>query len=262
MTPTKTSRSYLWVNSVAYSQYNTYCQLSDGTALADGEAALNSSLSSPLSGSGLYCRRYPHNSTAGAGVNSGTESKTLIKSSVKYGWFYDTPADINLSLRARVRIGIVSGSLSSSTNAYMGVCALAPEPAGGLYSGGYELVLQATSGVVRLVLRTGNPLPLSGATNITQPGANNTVVCTGAYALNAWYHIRLDVLAASATERQLVAYTSSDNGTNWQEVGSCSVADSDPAWRITGRAGYTSLLAQTGPIFTSHFIEDFAAYAE
>lgn len=248
--------------TMAYTDLNTFSQASGGTTLADGDALLNASLSSPLSGSGLYCRRYPHSATTADGTNAASEAKSFIKPTVKYGWFTNTPAEINLSLRAKVRIGVLSGSLSSATNAYIGVCAFAPEPSGSVYSGGYELVLQATSGTTRLALRAGGPVSITGVTNITQPAANHAVTCTGTYALDTWYHIRLDVLAISATERKLDAYLSTDNGANWMDVGTLTVTSADAAWRTGGRAGYASLLGRDGTLLTSHMIDDFAAYAE
>lgn len=223
----------------------------------NGAAITNASLSNPLTTTGDYCRRYYYN----LGNSSKGEVRTQIKSSVNSGVFVDTSDDVSLSLRARVRLNnIVEGSVLG----WVGVHAFSPIGINAnnigfsLLYGGYELVLEVngTTPAYNLRIRAGNAS--SGS------GVNNRVACSGTYAENTWYFIRMDIIPSSSSQKTVNAYTSSNNGSSWDLVGTFVVTSSDSYWRNTGYCGF-SAGAFSGSLASrqiSFYIDQFEAYSE
>lgn len=237
----------------------------------DGTARLNSALSNPLTGSGLYCREFSHTITGNVGIyRVYTESKFQIASSVSGGAFVNPASNSAISLRSNVRLeGRVSGTWSSSyTNPIVGVFAFAPTAtnpgiggSGGNTGGGYELVLQEyqTEGNVRLVIKSS----ASGAADqapSADPSTNVKVICSGSYALDQWYEIRMDVIPNGPTQKTINAYVK--NGVLWDLVGTLVVLSTDSYWASTGYCGVQSMLAGETTMTYRMYIDDFKAYIE
>lgn len=230
----------------------------------------NASLLAPLSSTGDFCRAIQHNGASQSEASVG-QVKFLASStgSPSAQPFYNVDL-INslLSLRMYVRLGqAAESSAPDSADNFLTMVGLTALTSGSdsLYSGGYELVLQAKgSGASRSVgvaLRASQPVDFSGG--VASILAARTVDCAGSYTFDTWYHLRLDIVPTSQTRKTLVAYSSSDDGATWTEIGSMVVSASDAEWsaQSPNRNGVVSLRCgeAASTDFYNHFIDGFDA---
>jgi len=68
--------------------------------------------------------------------------------------------------------------------------------------------------------------------------------CSGTYTYNTWYDIRFDLVPTSLTEKNLIAYTSSDNGATWDQVGFYTITSAHSKWKSTGYPGLRAYSAR------------------
>lgn len=254
---------------MSFNQFSINVLETAGPATPSGSAILNSSLSSPLTGS-TYCRKYTLNGGGGGNnVTSVCEVKTFISSSVQGGVFVDTNNAYALSLRAKVRVA--QHAYGYSQNNYIGLVAYAPTSSNNmgsfLYSGGYELALQEPeTGDPQLKIRAGQALNSDfGYFGGNVFNSNVVATCSGSYTRNTWYHIRMDIIPNSLTQKTINAYTSSNNGTTWDLVGTATVSGPGGNYRDSGYCGFTACKAtwfyMGGSSSTiDMFIDDFEAY--
>lgn len=175
------------------------------------------------------------------------------------------PSYINLthnnaiSLRAKVKVNNFITNNSNNNTLYnlaysMGLTAYSRQnqPYAGDanygFGGGYSLCL------VRKMTENRNVSPdlystelvikaLSNDTNYSYGWYANVVVCTGTYTAEQWYDIRFDVIPLSLTAKNLIAYTSPDDGITWNQVGLYTVNIGQAyLWRNDGYVGYESFL--------------------
>ena len=246
-----------------------------------GVAVQNSSLANPLTTTGDYCRAIEHHTFNQTEPSVGQVRMMLANTGgVSAQAFYDVADSDLVSLRMRVRMDRVSGDpegADSADNALtmVGLTAFsAPKrniPGDDIgqkvaYSGGYELVLQAKgSGASRTVgayLRATPPLGFGNVTDLTSYGLLQA--CSGTYDLGLWYHLRLDVIPNSPYQKTLIAYSSSDDGATWTEIGQMVVRDDNVnAWSTISpnRAGIISLRCgdETATELYTHYVDDFDA---
>jgi hypothetical protein len=245
-------------------------QLAGGAA---GSSFLNADLANPLTTTGVYGRKFRHSSPNATDVSIG-QTKILLSNtgSGSASQFYNASDDKTVSVRLRVRMAVAEDNASAVANpslhTMVGVTAFT-SGAAGAYSGGYELVLQATGAgaqrSVSLVLRAGTDADFAsnGLASLTN---RNLTTCTGTYELDTWYFIRLDVIPNSATQKTLKAYTSNNNGASWTQVGEMLVRSTDSYWSAptNNQTGLFSLRASdvaTNDIY-DHFVDNFEAYIE
>ena len=250
--------------------------VASGNQLAGGAAGvsyINADLANPLTTTGVYGRKFRHSDPVTNSPPVG-QTKILLSNTgaQSAAQFYDVSSEKSLSLRLRVRLALVEDNAAAVPNpalhTMVGVTTFT-SGASGTYSGGYELVLQATGAGaqrnVSLVLRAGTGTDFSnGLVDISAPG--NSAACTGTYELDTWYFIRLDVIPNSQTQKTLKAYTSTNNGASWTQVGEMLVRSTDSFWSApaNSRAGLISLRASDGATndVYDHFVDDFEAYLE
>jgi hypothetical protein len=258
---------------MAFGDYDVeYDQLNEGflNSQPNADAKFNSSLASPLTTDGDYCREHFHQPS---GNHLQQEKNAIvrrwIKASFAGGAYVSPPSTKAISLRAKLRWSHTGthnpvpwdgffGSMSC-----IGVAIYAPLAANS-FGGGYELMLQndGTPGAVRLVLRAGPALsqPRNGSINVQ-------VVCSGSYFPDLWYHVRLDMVPNGANQKTMTAYTSVDDGASWSPVGSMVFDNTDgPLWLTTGRCGFSSMHSNFksggGAIASLHYIDKFQPFQE
>lgn len=82
------------------------------------------------------------------------------------------------------------------------------------------------------------------------------VTCSGSYANDTWHYVRFDLIPTSTTTKILTAYTSSDSGTSWQEVGTYTVSTGSlTQWSPAGYFGFNSAYvydSNTGFVHTNN----------
>jgi len=237
-------------------EFSTRLQSDPNTAGSDmaspptGVAVQNSSLSNPLTGTGEHCRAIQHNAVNNSEASVGQVKMLLANTGgVSAQAFYDIGNDQLVSMKMRMRLDRVSGNpdaADSADNALNMVGLTAFSSADGtVYSGGYELVLQAkgsgASRAVEVALRASQPSDFS--TGVAGLFAANTTICSGSYALDTWYYLRLDVVPESPYQKKLIAYSSADDGASWTEIGQMTVRDDASEWSAASpnRSGIISL---------------------
>ena len=240
---------------------------------APGSSFINADLANPLSTTGVYGRKFRHDTINSTDVSIG-QTKILLSNtgSGSAGQFYDVSANKSLSVRLRVRMAVVEDNASAVVNpslhTMVGVTTFT-SGAAGAYSGGYELVLQATGAgaqrSVSLVLRAGTDADFA-ANGVASLNNRNLTTCTGNYELDTWYFIRLDIIPNSTTQKTLKAYTSNNNGASWTQVGEMLVRSTDSYWSAptNNQTGLFSLRASdaaTNDVY-DHFVDNFEAYIE
>lgn len=247
------------------------------TVETNGTAITNSSLGSPLTSS-TYCRKFYHSVGWLYGPSSASEVKSLISPSVQGGVFVNTNNAYALSLRAKVRMEnqfcfghhpAVGNFEGYDQVNYVGVTAYAPTSSydgnsNFLFSGGYEVALQKCNGnmPLQLVIRAGQ-----GMTTFNNIMTRNVMItCSGTYSMGQWYHIRMDVVPVSLTQKTINAYTSSDNGVTWDLAGTTTINSNDSSFRDSGNCGFISSKLQTSwnglpsSYAIDTFIDEFKAY--
>lgn len=191
-----------------------------------------------------------------------------------------------ISLRAKVRVNnfitnhsndgfLFNLSYSIGLNAYSKQITGGPVPNNAYpdgFGGGYSLCL------VRKMTenRSQNPdlystslvIRASASTALCHygyDGSQDVAICTGTYTTDTWYDIRFDVIPLSLTAKNLIAYTSPDGGTTWNQVGLYSVNIGNiTRWSTNGYVGYESFLASAWGAYRLNatnnaetFIKDF-----
>lgn len=252
---------------MAFNQFSinsdTYIPAGSVTTFPSGNAILNSTLSSPLTGS-TYCRQY-NTSFSINGPKVASETKTFISSSVSSGNFVDTNNAYSLSLRAKVRSGMISNSTSNFDDrrwvSEVGLTTYSPISSGIIKGGGFCLALHNSGAGTFLVLRAARNT-LNEEELVNTFAYSNSINCAGTYTLDTWYHIRLDVIALSLTQKRLLAYTSTDNGVTWgSPVGTIEIDSLNSNYRGSGNNGFYTYLGKVSqPINAVHYIDDFEAY--
>lgn len=258
------------IHSATYSQTLNAATFSEPIS---GTAILNSTLSSPLTGS-TYCRQFDRqiDIITGFGSNHARSNHIFITSSVSGGVFVDTNNSYSLSLRAKIRQTFLS---RTSTNGLsdIGLCGYSPLPSGSNninLNAGYLLSFyskdSATSGLnLRLIATVGQSD--TNDLNAFYPDNNaKIVVCSGSYSTDQWYHVRMDIIPLSLTQKRLLAYTSSNDGSTWTEIGNMVVDSSIDGtnFRNSGYNGfYLYDFASGGSPSSNHYsayIDKFEAY--
>lgn len=265
--------------------------------------------SSLTSSQGTYSRQYSYVNLASSWGEETSFSTREVKYHLSGSSFENLPAGSFISVRAKVRISntaqqvhtaSLAGDKLKYTHNYLGVCIYAPSSSATTnddvgssatvqdFGGGYNLVLQQywtdyNQKACRLMLLAQHDLRKAGYSGATHDGYNISQydvlggglqqVCSGSYTTDTWYHIRLDFIPASVHEGTLSAYTSADNGLNWDEVGSFIVREVNvSAWRTNGNLGfasfYNSEMVEWGPyngldeVYIAHNIDDFRVYLD
>lgn len=222
---------------MSYSDFDLDYDLYNLTILdaPDGSAITNSSLSSPLTTTGVYCRRFSINSSISNGY---ARIKALCKTSVLGGSVYDPADDVAISSRAWVRLS--TPSFTTDTNAkrrvWVGLTSFTTIPSGNWYFGGWELILQKefdTSGSATTSLKLLGGPTSSTTTDIYNPNYNLIATAEAGLATDTWYLIRLDIVPNSASQKTITAYRSTDGGTSWGLLATHVSTLGDPDWPPT-----------------------------
>lgn len=128
----------------------------------------------------------------------------------------DNPGYDNRRLNCSIGLNVYSKQITSTSSSTG-------------YGGGYNLCL------VRKLLETTsspdsytNELVIRAASDLQSgqygwDSSKDVVVCTGTYLSNTWYDVRFDVIPTTLSDKNLIAYTSVDDGVTWTQVGSYSV---------------------------------------
>lgn len=250
--------------------YRRYDNNNDIRSDPSGASILNSSLSDPLVSSGDYCRSW-------YGSSGGFDSKLEFRTFLTDSSYVNPPLNTAISMRAKVRIEEVTTDSKTGISRpfahFVGVSAYSGYPTvldqGGATAGygdlGYVLALQkyralGTGGTLghRLVILAGTTY--SPNDFFSNPDSHIVATCSGSYVADIWYDIRFDIIPTSLTSRTLNAYTSSNGGSSWDEVGSYSFTNVSPLWRSDGKTGFFNTFALDGawsPDTFVHYIDDF-----
>lgn len=209
---------------------------------SSGGALIHSSLSSPLTGDGVYGREWAESDVVTASASYARQ--VLIKSTFASSLFDAVPIGNAISLRAWVRVTAVTPtSLSSNYGIGSGVVAKSVKPGdvttlnetrGGLDFAGYKLRLTniaATTSTVTMATAVTLRLAATNSTGNTDAAAPE-VVCSGSYAVDTWYNIRLDVTSQGSGSDLLQAYTGagSTGSEVWTLVGSQTISSGLPTY--------------------------------
>lgn len=144
----------------------------------DGQAQLNSGLSSPLVGEGSYCRKFRRFPI----VNAGNDN-AYVKSSVAGGAFYNTPSTKAVSLRALMRVA--SDSSDASLARAISIYGKSQSHIGAGYFVSLGTETNGTQGAfaARLQARDINNVPVPP-----------DVVLPGSWLVDTWYRLRMDIV--------------------------------------------------------------------
>lgn len=164
---------------------------------------------------------------------------TQTKAHIADPSYVDLPHNTAISVRAKLKVNnfvtdlqsVFAGSplvYSVGLNVYSKQITSVSDTNG--FGGGYNLCL------VREKIEHVNVNPDIYTTNLviraasgTQnaaygyDGSTDVTVCTGTYLTDTWYDVRFDVIPTTLTDKNLIAYTSDDDGATWTQVGSYSV---------------------------------------
>lgn len=249
-----------------------------------GLAIPNNSLQNPLPSEG-YCRFFgSSNYEDTANTNIGSEYISIKGVLPSYNNIANNKA---ISIRAKLRVqGGIETALNSTSNRYChyigitGYSNIALQDrqfAGSTLTGsiinfqsGYTLALQTgvqegttSTYQTKLVLKASKFGPISS----TQPEYNTIATCTGTYAKDTWYHVRLDIIPLSLSSKILRVFVTYDDGNNWVNVlpaGSILINQTDSLlWCDSGHIGlayyqhsYFNNSYELIPSNTGGFIDD------
>lgn len=214
-----------------------------------GTARLNSSLSSPLTGHGDYCREYGHPATGAVAMSA------TLKSSVNSGQFFEIPSTQSISVRASLRhtnVGAGSYSIGIVGKAFAGAPGSLEAPRG------YSVMIGDTA-------QTGAS---SDIRFLADAGGTVLVETIGVTATNdTWFRVRLDIVPISTSEDVIRVYTGTGapDSETWNLEYTKNILSSDAyyiPWSDTGngKVGYWTVLASTGAQIMH--IDSFRAFTE
>lgn len=223
---------------MSYSDFDLSYETFGGLDILDqpsGSAITNASLSSPLTTTGAYCRRFSINDSVASGLAG---IKALCKSTVLSGTVYNPAEDTALSLRTWVRLSTPQfpTDTNSKRRVWAGVTAFTTNPSGTYLFGGWELNLEkqfVTSGSASVALKLLGGPATSSTTDIFDPAYNLISTVESGLATDTWYLIRLDIVPNSASQKTITAYRSTDGGTSWNTLATHVSTLGDPDWPPT-----------------------------
>jgi len=228
---------------MTYSVFDFYQNAANGLSWlggAEGTPEAHTLLTSPLTTEGDYCRQM----FAANGNNTNGNMQHLIKTSAVGGVFNEIPNTKSLSLRAWVRSA--PAVLSTNGASCVGLCAKSQviSSATGDAFGAYKLRLGGIGGTTTSITRLNSTTLRLSVTNDSTgflSTSSSEVICTGTYASNVWYKIRLDIIPLGGyLVDRLIAYTGTGvTGSEvWTEVGRIDVLDSIAGYRAWGNAAH------------------------
>lgn len=244
---------------MAYADLDIFNVNSIGSLVGDPDAnaKLHSSLSSPLTGEGSYCREF--------NLSSGTNARFMatVKTTYDGGSLVEIPDTKAISVRAWVRgsnigasnNGVFIGAKMDPVNSFAGSANDAPY---GYFLGIGDSNLSGTGDFLKLALyrrRTGDN---SGNTSI------NITPTAGLFVDNEWYKIRMDVVPIGPVEDRIDVYTGTGatGSETWTLEHQQTAVNTDPyyiPWAQSG-AGRVGFVGHCNGTTISHYIDRFQVF--